>query len=227
MRPPFFISRAAAAGQMYTSPSSVPSGWGSAYAITSVRPRWPVARRFKRRMSTPDSSVMSTRESGAPSHAKTRRATRARRSAPRCRLPGRPNAATGLRIVDAVVVHPAENDEECRLHLLDLVQREWRFVELAGADLGAHDVVDRLFYLLRREVVEHPQRRLHGVGDHRDGGFHGAGFGTGVGKVIRVPRLAAVGLLGLVGEVGDFGRAVMLGDEGGHGIGQVCLGRER
>src|SRR5262245_48916610 len=134
---------AAACGHMYTSPTSRPSGCSNGYAITSVRPRRPVARRFRRRMATADSSVMSTCEcAGARSHASTRCATRSRLV---CRrgLPRRADAATGLRIIDAVVVHPAEHYQECLFHLLDLLQRERCLIELSGADLGPDDVIDR------------------------------------------------------------------------------------
>src|SRR2546422_4956311 len=100
-------------------------------------------------MAAADKSVTSTCDAlGACSHASTRCAIRISWSARGCRLPGRTDTATGLRIIDAVVVHPAQHHEERRLHLLDLVQRERSFVELAGIDLGAHDVIDRLLDLL-------------------------------------------------------------------------------
>src|SRR6266704_6601114 len=107
--------------------------------MTSVTPRRPVARRFRRRIPAGDNSVMSMWDrAGARSQTSPCWATRT--SLPRLpprprltprgrRLPGRADAATGLRIVDAVVIHPAEHQEECRLHLLDLLQRERRFVE--------------------------------------------------------------------------------------------------
>src|SRR5213594_4429084 len=102
-------------------------------------------------MAAADTSVMSTCDArGARSHASTRFAIRISRSrsARASRgfwLPRRTDAATGLRIIDAVVIHPGEHHEECRLHLLDLLQRERGFVQLAGVDLGAHDVIDRFF----------------------------------------------------------------------------------
>src|SRR6059036_3578964 len=123
---------------MYTSPSTLPSGWRKAYASTSVRPRRPVARRFSRRIALPSSSVTSIRASWARSHPSTRRATPARcalRSRlPGRRLPGRRDTATGLRVVDAVVVHPADA-HELLFHLLDLLQRHGRLVQLAGVEL--------------------------------------------------------------------------------------------
>src|SRR5947199_10684320 len=115
---------------MYTSPSNVPSGWGSAKARTSVSPRRPVARRFSRRIAAPSSRVTSTRAPAARSQTSTRRATRARRAwggagesglAGR-RLPGRRDAPTGLRVVDAVVVHPGDDAHKLLLHLLELLQ---------------------------------------------------------------------------------------------------------
>src|SRR5712664_3901017 len=124
--------------------------------MTSVTPRRPVARRFRRRMPAGDNSVMSMWDrAGARSQASTRWATRTSlpRLAPRGRrLPRRADAATGLRIVDTVVVHAAEHQEECRLHLLDLLQRQRRFVELAGVHLGLHNVIERFLDLLRRQI---------------------------------------------------------------------------
>src|SRR6267143_421037 len=147
--------------------------------MTSVTPRWPVARRFRRRMPAGDNSVMSMwARAGARSQASTRWATRTSlpRLAPRGRrLPGRADAATGLRIVDAVVIHPAEHQEECRLHLLDL---------------------------LRRQILEHAQRRLDRIGDHRDRGFHRPGLGTRIREILGIPCLPAVDLLRLIEEVG-------------------------
>src|SRR2546421_7785897 len=35
-----------------------------------------------------------------------------------------------------------------------------RLVELAGVELGAHDVADHVFNLLRRQVLQHAQRGL-------------------------------------------------------------------
>src|SRR5437870_11013048 len=126
---------------MYTSPSSAPSGWGNANAMTSVRPRRPVARRLRRRMAAASSRVSSTREcgGGAPSQARTRPTTR---SSPGRGLPRRRDAATGLRIIDAVVVHPGDDADELLLDLVDLSQRHRRLIELPGVQLGAHDVVD-------------------------------------------------------------------------------------
>src|SRR5881628_2025977 len=91
--------------------------------MTSVTPRRPVARRFSRRMAAASSNVRSTRKRRAPSHAATRRAIRARRSTPLLRMTIRADPATGLRVVDAVVVHPAEHADELGLDLLDLLQR--------------------------------------------------------------------------------------------------------
>src|SRR5207245_8679997 len=135
--------------------------------MTSVTPRRPVARRFRRRIPAGDNSVMSMWDrAGARSQTSTCWATRTSlprppRLTPRGRrLPGRADAATGLRIVNAVVIHPAEHQEECRLHLLDLSQRQRRFVELAGIHLGLHDVIDRFLDLLRCQILEYAQRRL-------------------------------------------------------------------
>src|SRR5207247_1204339 len=143
----------AASGQMYTSPRMVPSGCGRANAITSVSPRRPVARRLSRRIAAPSSRVTSTRALPARSQASTRRATRARRvgggggdsGLAGRRLPGRRDAATGLRVVDTVVVHPGDDAHELLLHLLELLQGHRRLVQLAGVELGAHDVVDHFF----------------------------------------------------------------------------------
>src|SRR5438093_9604178 len=89
-------------------------------------------------------SVISTCDpAGARSHAITRSATRIRSSARGRRVPVRTDAATGLRVVDAIVIHPAQDPEERGLHLLHLLQRERGFIELARVDLGGHDVVDR------------------------------------------------------------------------------------
>src|SRR3989440_13004561 len=163
-----FTHRSAASGQMYTSPTSEPSGCGSANAITSVSPRRPVTRRLRCRIAALSSSVSSTRAPSARSQASTRRATRARRGSrgakrsglPGRRLPGRRDAATGLRVVDAVVVHPGDDAHELLLHLVDLLQGHRRLVELAGVELGAHDVADHVFNLLRRQVLQHAQRGL-------------------------------------------------------------------
>src|SRR5207237_9885337 len=94
----------------------------------SVRPRRPVARRLRRRMASASSSVSSTRARprGTPSQARSR--PTARSSLGR-RLPRRRDAATGLRIVDAVVVHATDDSYEFLLHLVDLPQRHGRFVE--------------------------------------------------------------------------------------------------
>src|SRR2546422_4275799 len=171
--------RSATSGQTYTSPRTVPSGCGSGNAITSVSPRRPVARRFRRRIAAPPKSVSSTRACGAPSQASTQRATRARRaSSLGRRLPRRRDAATGFRIVDAVVVHPADDADELLLRLLELLQRHRRIVELPLADLGPHNVVDDFLDLGRREILEHAERRFHRVGQHRDGGLRGARLGT-------------------------------------------------
>src|SRR5207247_395584 len=132
------------------SPTSVPSGWGSANAITSVRRRRPVARRLRRRIAAAPTSVRSTRARRAPSHASTRRAARARRagaSTPGRGLPGRRDSATGFRVIDAVVVHPGDAAHELFLHEVDLGERHGRFVELSLVQLVAYDVADRLFDL--------------------------------------------------------------------------------
>src|SRR5205807_9849193 len=140
----------AASGQMYTSPTRVPSGWGSANAMTSVSPRRPVARRLSRRMAWASSSVSSTRAPRAPSHARTRRAAR---SSQGLRLPRRGDAATGLRVVDAIVIHPADDAHELPLHLIDLLQRHRRLVQLAGVELGAHDMVHDFLDILPRQTL--------------------------------------------------------------------------
>src|SRR6058998_2949357 len=120
--------------------------------MTSVRPRLPVARRLRRRIAGAPSSVSSMRTPRAPSQASTRRATRASVCSEtrdlRGRLPVFADAATGLGVVDAVVVHPGQDADEFRLHHVDLLQRERRLIELAGAQLGPGDVVDRFFDLL-------------------------------------------------------------------------------
>src|ERR1041385_3183836 len=103
--------------------------------MTSVSPRRPVARRFKRRIAGASSRLSSTVASRAPSHASTRRATRARRrSSAGFGLETRRDAATGLGIIDAVVVHAGEHADEFLLHFRDLLQRDGRVVELAGVD---------------------------------------------------------------------------------------------
>src|SRR3989442_9104076 len=115
------------------SPSTRPSGGGSGSARTSVKPRRRVARRLARRIAAAGNSVISTCDpAGARSHAITRSATRISCSARGGRVPGRTDAATGLRVVDAVVIHPAQDSEERGLHLLDLLERERGFIELAG-----------------------------------------------------------------------------------------------
>src|SRR6267378_418007 len=133
---------------MYTSPTRRPSGCGSEYAMTSVRPRRPVARWLRRRMAAAESSVISSREpAGARSHTRTRRAARistsTRRSRGFCRgLPGRTDAAGGLRIVDPVVIHPAQDDQEGGFDLLDLPQGQRCLIQLAGIHLRADDMTD-------------------------------------------------------------------------------------
>src|SRR5256712_12166982 len=206
--PRLLTQRSAASGQTYTSPRTVPSGCGSANAITSVSPRRPVARRFRRRMAALPSSVSSTRACGAPSQASTRRATRARRaSSLGRRLPRRGDAATGFRVVDAVVVHPADDADELLLHLLQLLQRHRRLVELPLAVFGPYDGVVHFVDLGRREILEHPKRRFHRVGQHRDGGLRGARLGTRVGVIGRLQAASVAALLGAVEEVGDLRRA--------------------
>src|SRR5947199_10219332 len=187
--------RCAAPGHRYTSPTSFPSGCGSANAITSVSPRRPVTRRFRRRIAAPPNSVSSTRACEAPSQASTRRATRARRaSSLGRRLPRRRDAATGFRILDAVVVHPGDDADELLLHLLQLLQRHRRLVELPLADLGPYDVVDHFLDLGRREILEHAERRFHRVGQHRDGGLRGARLGARVGVIGRLQAAAVPAL---------------------------------
>src|SRR3989441_8982027 len=113
-------------------------------------------------MAAPPTSVSSTRACGAPSQASTRRATRARRaSSLGRRLPRRRDAATGFRIVDAVVVHPADDADELLLHLLQLLQRHRRLVELPLADFGPYDrseehtsELQSLAYLVCRLLLE-------------------------------------------------------------------------
>src|SRR2546423_5154136 len=113
--------------------------------MTSVSRRRPVARVLARRIAAADSRVISTCDpAGARSHASTRCATRISRSARARRMPGRADSATGLRVIDTVVVHAAQHNEKCRLHLLDLLQCQRGFIELAGVDLGPHDMVYRL-----------------------------------------------------------------------------------
>src|SRR5213080_429600 len=197
----------AASGQMYTSPTRLPSGWGSANAMTSVSPRRPVARRLSRRMAGASSSVSSTRAPRAPSHARTRRAAR---SSQGLRLPGRRDAATGLRIVDAVVIHPGDDAHELPFHLIDLAQRHRRLVQLARVELGAHDVVDHLFDLLRREVLQHAQCGLDRVGEHSDRRFARMRLGPGIRVVRRPGRPAVAALLGAVEEVRDLRGPVVL-----------------
>src|SRR5947209_19000564 len=111
--------------------------------MTSVTPRRPVARRFRRRIPAGDNSVMSMWDrAGARSQTSTCWATRTSlprppRLTPRGRrLPGRADAATGLRTVDAAVIHAAEHQQECRHHLLALLQRDRRRAELTGVHVG-------------------------------------------------------------------------------------------
>src|SRR6185503_760172 len=95
------------------------------------------------------SSVISTRTRSALSQRSTLRAARAttrsesdgatrRRSGLGSgrRLPIRRDATTGFRIVDAVVIHAAQDAHELLLHLLDLLQRHRRIVELTGIHFG-------------------------------------------------------------------------------------------
>src|ERR1051325_3625792 len=214
----------AASGQMYTSPTRVPSGWGSANAMTSVSPRRPVARRLSRRMAGASSSVSSTRAPRALSHARTRRTARSSLGGG---LPGRRDAATGLRIVDAVVIHPADDAHEFPFHLIDLPQRHRRLVQLAGIELGAHDMVDELFDLLRREVLQYPQGGLDRVGEHGDRRFARVRLGPRVRVIGRPERPTVAALLGAVEEVRDLRRPVMLRNERGYRVGEPRLGRER
>src|SRR5438477_9357336 len=110
--------------------------------MTSVSARRPNARRLSRRMAGASSSVSSIRALRAPSHARTRRAAR---SSLRRGLPGRRDAATGLRIIDAIVVHPADDAHELPLHLIDLLRRPRRIVQLAGVEPDPRDAVYDLF----------------------------------------------------------------------------------
>src|SRR3989449_28936 len=87
----------ATVGQMQTSPTIEPSGCGRANATTSVSPRRPVARRFRRCIAGAPSSVNSTRTSRAPSQASTRRATRSNVPSETRRLRGR--LPTGVALV--------------------------------------------------------------------------------------------------------------------------------
>src|SRR6267154_118914 len=106
--------------------------------MTSVSPRRPVTRRFNRRIAGASSRLSSTVASRAPSHASTRRATRARRrSSAGFGLEARRDAATGLWIVDPVVVHAGQHAHEFPLHFGDLLQGDGGVVELAGVDLVA------------------------------------------------------------------------------------------
>src|SRR5258708_13085544 len=153
---------------MKTSPTSRPSGSGKPYAMTSVSPRRPVARRFSRRIAGASSRLSSTVASCAPSHASTRRATRERRrSSAGFGLETRRDAATGLGIVDPVVVHAGEDANEFLFHFGDLLQRDGCVVELARVDLGAGDLLDRLLDFRGRQVVADPQAALAHIPDHR------------------------------------------------------------
>src|SRR5215472_423121 len=131
------------------SPWSVPSGCGRGKEITSVRPRCPNVRRFRAFIRAGDSRVTETRAPGAPSQASTRRTTvrrrrsvaggRRRRPGRLLALPARRDAATIFRVVNAVVVHPREDANELRLHLVELLERDGRFVELARRQLVLHE----------------------------------------------------------------------------------------
>src|SRR6266542_7148196 len=115
--------------------------------MTSVSARRPKARRLSRRMAAGSRSVSSTRASPprTPSQASTRRTTRSSLGG---RLPRRRDAATGFRIVDAVVVHPADDADELLLRLLHLPQRHGGVVQLARVQLVADDVVDHFLDLV-------------------------------------------------------------------------------
>src|SRR5712671_8210057 len=132
--------------------------------MTSVRPRRPVARRLALRIAAAESNVMSTCDpAGARSHPSTRSATRiscSARAGRARRVPGRTDTATGLRVVDAIVIHAAQDDQKRGFHLLDVLQGQGGFVELSRIDLRAHDVIDRLFDLLRRQILEDSERGL-------------------------------------------------------------------
>src|SRR5436189_5764167 len=169
--------------------------------MTSVTPRRPVARRFKRRIAAAPSSVSSTRTRRAPSQASTWRATRASDRSEgrglRGRLPVLADAATGLGVVDAVVVHAGQDADEFRLHHVDLLQRERRLIELAGAELGSYDVIDRFLDLPGCEILEHAQPGRARTGQHRDGGLDRARPRTGVAIVFPARRPVTL-LLGAV-----------------------------
>src|SRR5438309_3874216 len=164
----------ATVGQMQTSPTIEPSGCGRANATTSVSPRRPVARRFRRCIAGAPSSVNSTRTSRAPSQASTRRATRSNVRSETRRLRGRlpvlADSATGLGVVDAVVVHAGQDADEFRLHHVDLLQRERRLIELSGAELGSYDVIDRFLDRLGCESLEQAQRVFSLTARRRDRG---------------------------------------------------------
>src|ERR1044071_1906414 len=119
--------------------------------MTSVSPRRPVWRRLSRRIAGPLSTVSSMWARAAPSQARIRLTTR---SSLGRGLPRRRDAATGLRIIDAIVIHPGDDADELLLHLVDLTQGHRpgeagvhlvdltqghrRFVELTGVQLVAH-----------------------------------------------------------------------------------------
>src|SRR5713226_1704848 len=158
-------------------------------------------------MAAASSSVSSTRAPRAPSQAKTRRAAR---SSLDCGLPGRRDTATGLRIVDAGVVHARDDPQELLLHLIDLLQRHRRLVQLPGIQLGARDVIDHLGDLRGRQVLEDAQSGLHRVGEHADRRFGRVGLGSGIAEVGRHGRAAVAALLRAVEEIRDLGRALMI-----------------
>src|SRR5438552_13890894 len=163
-------------------------------------------------MAAAESSVMSTCDpAGARSHANTRSATRISWSARGRRVPGRTDAATGLRIIDAIVVHPAQDPQEGAFHLLHLLQRQRGFIELAGVDLGAHDVIDRLFDLLGRQILEDAQRRFDRVAVLGIGVATGAGLGPGEDEAAGLWECPAVAFVRLAGPLAASRGAVCSG----------------
>ena len=120
------------------------------------------------------------------------------------------------------MVHAGQDADEFRLHHVDLLQRERRLIELAGAELGSYDVIDRFLDLLGCEILEHTQRGLDRIGQHRDGGLDRARPRTGV-AIVFPARGPVTLLLGAVVEIGDLAGAMMLRDERGHDRGEASL----
>src|SRR5439155_21698450 len=94
--------------------------------------------------------------------------------------------------------------------------------ELAGAELGWYDMIDRFLDLLGCEILEHAQRGLDRIGQHRDGGLDRARPRTGV-AIVFPARGPVTLLLGAVVEIGDLAGAMMLRDERGHDRGEASL----